>query len=217
MKCNAAIWWQESLPAPEPNPYPMPSERQPPEPEADLLGIFVRPVHHAGLPYVVAGSVAAMYFSEPRLTIDVDIPIFLKKRDLPVVSGLFPEPDFYCPPEEILAVEADRECRGHFNVIHIPTGLKADFYPANGDATFGWAWQHKLTVESDSGELFLAPPEYVILWKLVFYQEGKSQKHLRDIARILAVQSELPHMDFLAAAIRERGLQAAWEEARTGI
>jgi len=37
------------------------------------------------------------------------------------------------------------------------------------------------------------------------------------VSRILAVQSELSHMDFLSEAIRERGLQAAWEEARTGI
>ncbi len=195
----------------------MPSPQEPPEPDADLLGLFVRPIHDAGLRYVVAGSVAGMYFSEPRLTIDVDIPIFLGRLDLPVLSALFPEPDFYCPPPEVLAVEADRECRGHFNVIHIPTGLKADFYPANADETFVWARQHKLLVESDSGQMYLAPPEYVILWKLIFYKEGKCQKHLRDISRILAVQTELSHMDFLGAAIRERNLQTAWEEASAWI
>ena len=195
----------------------MPSSQQPPEPDADLLGLFVRPIHDAGLRYVVAGSVAGMYFSEPRLTIDVDIPIFLGRRDLPVLSARFSEPDYYCPPPEVIAVEADRECRGHFNIIHIPTGLKADFYPANADETFAWAWEHKLLVESDSGQVYLAPPEYVILWKLIFYKEGKSQKHLRDISRILAVQSELSHRDFLDAAIRERSLQDAWEEARAWI
>ena len=180
----------------------MPSSHQPSDPDADLLGLFVRPVHQAGLRYIVAGSVAGMYFSEPRLTIDVDIPIFLGRRDLPSFSSLFLEPDFYCPPPDVLAVEADRECRGHFNVIHIRTGLKADFYPAKLDETFAWAWQNKLLVESDSGPVCLAPPEYVILWKLIFYKEGKSQKHLRDISRILAVQSELAHMDFLLEHIK---------------
>lgn len=193
----------------------MTSSLQPPDPDGDLLGLFVRPVHGSGLRYVVAGSVAGMYFSEPRLTIDVDIPIYLGRLDLPVLSALFREPDFYCPPPDVLAVEAGRECRGHFNVIHIPTGLKADFYPAKADETFAWAWQHKLLVESDSGPVFLAPPEYVILWKLIFYKEGKSQKHLRDISRMLAVQPELAHRDFLLAEIRERGLQPAWDEARS--
>ena len=192
----------------------MPSAQQNPGSDSNLLGLFVRPVHDAALRYTVAGSVAAMYFSEPRLTIDVDIPIFLGRTDLPVLSALFTEPDFYCPPPEVLAVEADRECRGHFNVIHIPTGLKADFYPGKLDATFAWAWQNKLVVESDSGPVYLAPPEYVILWKLIFYKEGKSQKHLRDISRILAVQSELSHRDFLLEEIRERGLQSGWEESQ---
>ena len=193
----------------------MPSPQQPTGPERDLLGLFVRPVHEAGLRYIVAGSVAGMYFSEPRLTIDVDVPIFLGRRDLPVFSALFSEPDFYCPPPEVLAVEAERECRGHFNVIHIPTGLKADYYPAKSDETFAWAWKHKVLVESDSGPVYLAPMEYVILWKLIFYKEGKSQKHLRDISRMLAVQTELPQRDFLLAEIRERGLQSGWEEARS--
>lgn len=194
----------------------MPSTQTPSGPDSDLLGLFVRPIHDAGLRYIVAGSVAAMYFSEPRLTIDVDIPIFLGRQDLPVLSSLFAEPDFYCPPPDILAVEADRECRGHFNVIHIPTGLKADFYPAKLDATFAWAWQNKLIVESDSGPVCLAPPEYVIVWKLIFYKEGKSQKHLRDISRILAVQLDLAHREFLLEEIRERGLESGWNEAQPG-
>jgi len=184
------------------------------DPQGSLLGIFVRPVHEVGLRYVVAGSVAAMYFSEPRLTLDVDIPIFVGRKDVPVFATIFPEPEYYCPPSEVLDLEAARDCRGHFNVIHIPTGLKADFYPGNQDATFAWAWKHRHEVQSDSGPVFLAPPEYVILWKLIFYQEGKSQKHLRDISRILTVLTDLTHQDFLLEEIGERGLQAAWKEAQ---
>ena len=186
----------------------------PPKPEDDLLGLFVRPIHDAGFRYIVAGSVAGIYFSEPRLTIDVDIPIFLGQGDLPILSALFAEPDFYCPPPEILSVEADRECRGHFNIIHIPTGLRADLYPAKFDETFTWAWQNKVLVESDSGPVYLAPPEYVILWKLIFYKEGKSQKHLRDISRILSMRPRLSHVEFLLEEIHERSLHAAWDEAR---
>jgi len=182
--------------------------------DGDLLDLFVRPVHEAGLRYVVAGSVAAMYFSEPRLTIDVNIPVFLGGRDLPVIESLFTEPDFYCPPSEVLKVEADRECRGHFNIIHIPTGLKADFYPGRLDKTFLWALENRIMVESDAGPVWLAPPEYVILWKLIFYKEGNSQKHQRDISRILAVQPDLIHQDYLMVEIRERALLSSWEEAQ---
>jgi hypothetical protein len=60
--------------------------------EGNLLDLFVRPVHDAGMRYVVAGSVASMYFSEPRLTIDVDIPILLGRGDLAVIESLFGSP-----------------------------------------------------------------------------------------------------------------------------
>lgn len=187
---------------------------QSPDPTGSVLGLFVRPVHEAGFRYVVAGSVAAMHFSEPRLTLDVDIPIFLGRQDVLKFPLLFAEPDYYCPPAEILALEADRECRGHFNVIHVPTGLKADFYPGNRDSTFAWAWTHRQEVHSDSGSVFLAPPEYIVLWKLIFYREGKSEKHLRDIARMLAIQENLAHQEFLLEEITVRGLLSVWNEAQ---
>ncbi len=38
-------------------------------PELDLLELFARPLHRAGARYLVAGSVGAMLYSEPRLTI----------------------------------------------------------------------------------------------------------------------------------------------------
>ena len=44
-------------------------------PEPDLLQIFARPVHDAGIPYLVAGSVGAMLYSEPRLTLDIDFAV----------------------------------------------------------------------------------------------------------------------------------------------
>ncbi len=38
--------------------------------------------------------------------------------------------------------------------------------------------------------LILAPPEYVIVRKLQFFREGGSQKHLRDISRMLTALGE---------------------------
>ena len=49
-----------------------------PAPEPNLLALFARPLHEAGLRYLIAGSVGAMHYSEPRLTID--IPILLPPR-----------------------------------------------------------------------------------------------------------------------------------------
>jgi hypothetical protein len=182
--------------------------------EESLLNLFVRPVHDAGIRYFVAGSVAAMYFSEPRLTIDIDIPIFVGPSEAALLPKVFREPDFYCPPSDVLSLEATRDCRGHFNIIHIATGLKADFYPGNRDETFSWAWSHRREVESDAGPILLAPPEYVILWKLIYYKEGGSQKHVRDISRMLSLLKSLEHREYLLNEVAARGLEEAWEEVQ---
>jgi len=171
----------------------------------------VRPLHEANIQYVVAGSVAAMHFSEPRLTLDVDIPLFISPKDVGHFADYFSEPNYYCPPGDVLAVEASRECRGHFSVIHIPTGLKADFYPGNRDETLVWAWQNKRIEETESGPIYLAPPEYVMLWKLIFYREGGSEKHLRDIARMRAVNPSKDWDRFLLEQIADHGLQKEWD------
>jgi hypothetical protein len=48
----------------------------------------------------------------------------------------------------------------------------------------------KREVSLESGSIWLTPPEYVILRKLQYYREGRSDKHLDDVAGILAVSCE---------------------------
>lgn len=42
-------------------------------PEPDLVEIFAAPLHLSRARYLVAGSVGTMIYSEPRLTINIDL------------------------------------------------------------------------------------------------------------------------------------------------
>src|SRR5438477_9248639 len=97
-------------------------------PDPDLFLLFVRPLNRAGIRYLVTGSVAAIFYGEPRLTNDVDFVVFLNDANIKALAEVFPSSQFYLPPTELIAVEARRESRGHFNIIHTETGFKADFY-----------------------------------------------------------------------------------------
>jgi hypothetical protein len=96
--------------------------------EPDLIELFVHPLDKAQLRYLVSGSVAAMLYGEPRLTLDIDFVVFLRAEDVARLPDVYPNPDFYLPPLDVIAAEAARELKGHFNVIHPKSGLKADFY-----------------------------------------------------------------------------------------
>ena len=109
---------------------------------------------------------------------------------------------------EVVVVECSRESRGHFNLIHHATGMKADVY-LSADALHRWGLRHRRDFPLGAGKLALAPPEYVILRKLEFWREGRSEKHLRDVRAMLAAGIELDRA-FLDAELRARGLETAW-------
>jgi hypothetical protein len=180
-------------------------------PEVDLILLFVRPLQLAGFRYIVTGSVAATIYGEPRLTLDVDLVVFLNDKDIARLPEVFPSSDFFLPPPEIIAAEARRGERGHFNIFHLPTGFKADLYLTGRDELEAWAFRFQRRVQFEGETIALAPPEYVIIRKLEYYREGGSDKHLRDVRSMLAVTGEQLDQPALQEWIQRRGLQAEWK------
>ncbi len=181
-----------------------------PPPEPFL--IFTRKLEEIGIPYMVSGSVAAIFYGEPRMTNDVDIIVHLHPDDAPKLEAAFPIDEFYCPPREVIEIEIARSQRGHFNLIHHETGFKADIYPVC-DALHRWGLSNSRGILLGEDRLVLAPPEYVIVRKLQFFREGGSQKHLRDISRMLTSLGDEWCRDDLISFIRDNHLVGEWKQA----
>jgi hypothetical protein len=181
-------------------------------PEPDLFLLFVRPLNRADIRYVVSGSVAAIFYGEPRLTHDVDLIVFLNANDLRRLMDVFPGKDFYLPPLEAMLAEIAREQAGHFNLIHRDTGFKADIYPTGRDELNAWAFRSRRVVEFEGESVTLAAPEYVIVRKLEYFREGRAEKHLRDVRAILAVSGEQLNRAELTEWIQRRGLETEWKQ-----
>ena len=180
-------------------------------PEPDLVLIFSEPLDRLGMAYMVTGSVASMAYGEPRLTNDVDLVLALSAATAGKLVAAFPLDSFYCPPLEVLTVEARRERRGRFNLIHHQTGCKADVYVAGQDPLHAWAFSRRKRLEIGAGTSFwLAQPEYVIVRKLEYYREGGSEKHLRDIRGMLAASGDILDRQSLEEWVRVGGLQEQW-------
>jgi len=142
---------------------------------------------------------------------DVDIVVHLEGDDGTTLLKAFAELDYYTPPPEVVAVELARPTRGHFNVIHTSTGQKADFYPSLKHPYWSWAWAHRQLGSVGSDEVYFAPPEYVILWKLEFFREGGGDKHVRDIRGMLLMNAETIDRSMLDQACAEVGLTSLWQ------
>ena len=185
-----------------------------PEPELALL--FIRPLNRLGVRYLVSGSVAAILYGEPRLTHDVDFVVFLRSEQVSLLREAFSLVEFYVPPPEIIQAELLRADRGHFNVIHVDTGFKADFYPAGRDEFHAWAFRHARQMEYRGEPLVVAPPEYVIVRKLEYYREGGSEKHLRDISAMLSVSRDQIDQSALDEWIHRQRVEEQWQKVVRG-
>lgn len=181
----------------------------------DLLRLFVRPLHEAGWRYLITGSVGSTLYGEARLTMDVDLAVAVSEEQVENLHQIFPENDFYVPPAEVLRSENIRP-RGHWNVIHARSGLKADFYPAQQDPWFLWAWDRRQESPLGAGKIYYAPPEYVLAWKVRWYSEGHGEKHVRDVLRICEVSGRRIDEPLLKMALEPLGLWSTFEMMKTG-
>ncbi|MBN1587417.1 MAG: hypothetical protein JW937_08365 [Candidatus Omnitrophica bacterium] len=174
---------------------------------------FTRRLDEIQLPYMITGSVAAMLYGEPRFTNDLDLVLELKKADVDKLIQGFPADAFYLPPEEVLIIEQKRRIRGHFNIIHHDSMYKADVYLAGEDPLHRWAMAKRRQSDFAGGDVWLAPPEYVIVRKLQFFKEGKSEKHIRDIQAMMESLEDQLDRNLVREKAQDLGVVEEWEMA----
>ncbi len=165
----------------------------------------------AGIVYCIVGGLAAIIYGRPRLTLDVDLLVALDPTQVGSLISAFPEEDFYLPPEEVLLAESMRDQRGHFNIIHQHSALRADCYLSGKSDLAMWELTHRRKLTGPFGEVWIAPPEAVIANKLLFYREGGSAKHLEDIRAMLAAKC-MDDLDILMRWIERLELSKEWNK-----
>jgi hypothetical protein len=176
---------------------------------SDLLRRLAETLERLQIPYLVTGSTATIAYGEPRFTQDIDVVIDLRSEKVAAFCESFPEPDFYCPLE---TVRESVRTRFPFNVLHLDSGLKIDLIPATESefdrSRFSRATRVKVGPNIDA---WFASPEDVILKKLLYYQEGGSDKHLRDIGGVLKVRAEQLDRHYVSAWAERLGVTSEWE------
>ena len=169
----------------------------------------VRALETLEIPYMVAGSVAAVVYGEPRMTNDMDVVVDLRPESAGPLAGSFTPPDFHYPSQPTVLEEIRR--RGQFNILHLASGSKVDLIlrkaTEHGASEFPRRQLQPMTTSQDA---YFASPEDVIIAKLAFYLEGRSEKHLADVAGILRVQGDTLDRAYLEAWVKKLGLDEVW-------
>jgi hypothetical protein len=177
--------------------------------QRDLLRHVVSVLERMRVAYLVTGSVATIYYGEPRLTNDIDIVARLPARGAAEFCRAFPPGEFYVSEEAALEAVAQH---GQFNIIHPASGLKVDIIiPA--DSPFDLSRFARVTRVQPAPDFdaAFASVEDVIIKKLEYYRDGGSEKHLRDIAGVLKVSGARVDREYVHEWAVSLGVEPIWD------
>jgi hypothetical protein len=176
--------------------------------QAELLRYLVETLEALGIDYMIVGSQASIYYGEPRFTQDIDIVADLAVTQVARLLERFPLPDFY------LSEDAMREAIAHggqFNIIHPASGLKIDIILKKNAPYDRLQFDRRQRQPLIPGrDACFARPEDIILYKMLYFKEGRSERHLRDIGGILAVSGAVIDAGYVEAWSRRLGLSEIW-------
>ena len=117
-----------------------------------------RLLEEAGIPYMVTGSIAANFYTVPRMTRDIDIVVELLEQDIERFIPMF-ENDYYLEPQTV--GEAVRN-KGMFNLIHDEYIIKVDFVVRKDTPYRRREFSRRRKVAIDNQALFVVSPEDLI-------------------------------------------------------
>lgn len=143
--------------------------------------------------YMVTGSIALNYYATPRMARDIDIVVELSHDEIDRIVEAF-QGDFYA---DRAMIEEAVKTTGLFTIIHTRFVIKEDFI-VRKDTDYRreeFARRRRVTVEDV--ELMLVAPEDLILSKLEWAKDSRSERQLDDVRNLLLSVPDLDN-DYLA-------------------
>jgi len=173
--------------------------------QADVLREVLFALQSTGDQYMIVGSVAASFHGFSRATHDIDIVISLAPDAVRALASALGEGFYF---DEISARRAV-ERRDMFNVIHMESGIKVDFWILPDDEFSRSQFTRRQAQDFEGMEAWVASAEDTILAKLLWYRETPSERQLGDIRAILAAQDgqlDWGYLDFWAERLGIKNL-----------
>lgn len=155
--------------------------------ELEVLRLVVGRLDAAGLPYMLTGSVALTCYGQPRGTRDLDIVVAVVSGEATRLAKLFAG-EFYLDAD---VVRDAIERRSQFNMIHLEALIKVDMIVLPAEGYFVQAFGRRQRLAADGVECEVIAPEDLVLTKLWWARDTRSEVQLGDVRRVLAGTPDL--------------------------
>jgi hypothetical protein len=155
--------------------------------QLDVLKLVTRRLDSAGLVYLITGSIAAGVYGQPRMTRDIDIVAVLYPPHALRLAELL-APDFICDVDVMRDAIVQRRM---FSVVHREALQKIDIIVREDRDYEIEKFERRRLVEVDGQPMWVISPEDLVLSKLVWAKDSRSELQLRDVRSIIALQPGL--------------------------
>ena len=173
--------------------------------ELDIVRDVSQKLDGAGIGYMLTGSMALNYHSEPRMTRDIDIVVAMEPADAARVVELF-SPDYYVARE---AVDGSIAHRSMFNLIHNETVIKVDCIIRKETKYRLHEFARRQRVRIRDFETWIVSKEDLIISKLAWAEDSHSERQLNDVKNLIATGCDRTYIKHWTA---ELGLTKLYEE-----
>lgn len=158
--------------------------------DLDVLRDISLRLDAAGIAFMLTGSVAMNQYAQPRMTRDIDIVVMLNDTDAATIVELF-EPDYYVPIATVARAIARRSM---FNLIHNESVFKVDFIVLKDDPYRQEEFARRRQVTIEDFQIWVVSREDLILSKLVWAKDSKSEMQLRDVKNLLTPECDMEYL-----------------------
>lgn len=162
------------------------------------------------MPYFISGSMAANYYSVPRMTRDIDIVLELNPAHLKLFIESFRN-DFYVE-EESIREEVGR--RGMFNLIHKEYAFKIDFIIRKETEFQDSCFKRRREVRLENYDAWMISREDLVIAKLLWAKDSLSELQLRDVKNLLRTTGNLDTA-YLGQWVNRLSLKEVYEKVKT--
>lgn len=158
------------------------------------------------IPYMITGAWSAIFYGRPRASHDIDFVVEVSEKDIRGVLKSLKR----LPEEFLVQSESVKEAVKHksmFNIIHLPTVLKLDFWILTNSEFDRSRFKRRKKVRILDRYMEMATAEDTILQKLLWYKMGEIEKHLVDAAFVYKIQAKNLDKKYLDFWVNKLGLK----------
>jgi predicted nucleotidyltransferase len=156
--------------------------------EYKIFKDVIKKLNANNTPYMVSGSVAMNYYSIPRMTRDIDIVIEI--NDIESFYSTFKK-EYYINKDTVHEAVKDRFM---FNIIHLKEVIKIDFIIKKEDEYRNAEFKRRRKIKIDGLEVFIVSIEDLIISKLLWSKESRSDTQKNDIMNLLKEKIDLQYL-----------------------